>query len=104
MPWAAPVMMMTLSFKRMRPPLRRVADERTDQTNLRGVLSKARRPAVEQVFESRRRKTKSDKKRAEQTVNRAGFVEAHFINELFKNQRIVGKKIDAPFPIIEADG
>src|SRR5258705_891722 len=68
------------------------------------TLSKARRPAVEQTFQTRRRKTKPDKKSAEQAVNGAGFVEAHFINEFFKNQRIVGKKIDAPFPVIEADG
>ena len=49
-------------------------------------------------------KTQADVESAEQTVNRAGFVEAHLVDEFFEDQRIVGKQIDAPFPIVETDG
>src|SRR5271154_3386235 len=41
--------------------------------------------------------------RAELSVRRAGFVEAHLVNEFLGDYRIVGEKIDAPFPIVESD-
>src|SRR5271154_4894478 len=41
--------------------------------------------------------------RAELRVRRARFVEAHLVNEFLEHERIVGEKIDAPFPIVEAD-
>src|SRR5271154_5655431 len=42
-------------------------------------------------------------KRAELRVRGAGFVKAHLVNEFLEHNRIVGEKIDAPFPIVESD-
>jgi len=39
----------------------------------------------------------------EQRIHSADFVEAHLVDQLFEYQRIIGKEIDAPFPIIESD-
>src|SRR5919106_983244 len=49
-------------------------------------------------------KAQTDEENAKQSVDRAGFIEAHLVNQLLEHQRIIGKKIDAPFPIIEANG
>src|SRR5262245_40486852 len=68
-----------------------------------GSLSKARHFAFEQGAQIVRRETKPDEKRPEKTIHSAGFVEAHFVDELSEHQRVVGEKIHAPFPIVEAD-
>ena len=40
---------------------------------------------------------------AELRVARARFVEAHLVDQFFENQRIVGEKVHAPFPVVETD-
>src|SRR5712671_2776648 len=40
---------------------------------------------------------------AEQRIDGADVVEAHLVDQLLEDERIVGKEVDAPFPIIEAD-
>src|SRR5579883_3288909 len=42
-------------------------------------------------------------KRAEQRVHGADLIEAHLVDELLEHQRIVGKQIHAPLPIVEPD-
>src|ERR1019366_7823726 len=42
--------------------------------------------------------------RPEEGVDGADFIEAHFVDEALENGGVVGEKIDAPFPIVEADG
>src|SRR4051812_35491057 len=44
-----------------------------------------------------------DKERPKRGVHGTDFVEAHFVDKLFENQRILGEQVDAPLPIIEAD-
>ena len=51
-----------------------------------------------------RREAQPHEESPEQPIHRAGFVEAHLVDEFFKYQRIVGEKIDAPFPVVETDG
>ena len=58
---------------------------------------------MQKVLQLIGRKAQSDVERAEQAVNRAGFIEAHLVNEFLENQRVIGEEIDSPFPIIEAD-
>src|SRR3954469_16356666 len=43
------------------------------------------------------------KERSKCGIDRTDFVEAHLVDEFFKNQRIFSEEIDAPFPVIEAD-
>src|SRR5215472_1238700 len=38
-----------------------------------------------------------------QRVDSADFVEAHLVNELFENDWIIGKEVDAPLPVVETD-
>src|ERR1700689_2655046 len=45
----------------------------------------------------------ADVERGELPLRRAGFIEAHLVNEFLEHYRIVGEKIDAPFPIVESD-
>src|SRR5579863_8140293 len=40
---------------------------------------------------------------AEQRVNRADFVETHFVDQLFEYQRVVGEQINAPLPVVKTD-
>src|SRR6185437_12534403 len=42
--------------------------------------------------------------RGEGGVEGTGFIEAHFVNELLEDDGVVGEEIDAPLPVIEADG
>ena len=35
---------------------------------------------------------------------RAGFVEPHLVNQLLEDERVVGKEIHAPFPVVKPDG
>src|SRR6516162_8073382 len=37
-------------------------------------------------------------------VARAGLIKAHLIDQLLEYERIVGKQINPPLPIVEADG
>ena len=50
------------------------------------------------------REAQTDEERSEKSVHCAGFVEAHLVDELFKDEGIVGIEIDAPLPVVEADG
>src|SRR5581483_4745450 len=52
----------------------------------------------------RRRDPDSNVKRPEPPVRCARLVEAHLIDQLLEHQRIVGKKIDSPLPIVESHG
>src|ERR1051326_7150867 len=47
--------------------------------------------------------THADIECAEERVNSADLVEAHFVNELLEDERIIGEKVDAPFPVVETD-
>jgi hypothetical protein len=51
----------------------------------------------------RKRPPQTDEKRSKLRVHGAHFVEPHFVDQLFKNDRIVGKQVHAPLPIIEPD-
>ena len=57
--------------------------------------------ACEEGVELARRESQPDEESPEQPIHRAGFVEAHLVDQFFKYQRIVGEKIDAPFPVVE---
>src|SRR5579863_6274580 len=39
--------------------------------------------------------------RPKQRIHRAHFIEPHFVDELFEHQRIIGKQIHAPLPIVK---
>src|SRR5438270_7597448 len=45
----------------------------------------------------------ADVKRAEQGIDGADLVEAHLVNQLLEDQRIVGEQVHAPLPIVESD-
>src|ERR1035441_7642919 len=45
----------------------------------------------------------ADEKRSEEGVDGAYFVETHFVNQLFEDQRVFGKQVDAPLPVVKAD-
>ena len=49
------------------------------------MLAKARYLAVEQHAELGHGKAHADEEPAEQTIDRAGFIEAHFIDQFFEN-------------------
>src|SRR5205823_95944 len=36
-------------------------------------------------------------------IHRADFTETHLVDQLFERQRIVGKQVHAPLPIVETD-
>src|SRR5215475_10617486 len=42
--------------------------------------------------------------RSKQGIERTGGIKTHFIDELFKDQWIIGKQADAPFPVVQTDG
>src|SRR5262249_38880103 len=46
----------------------------------------------------------ADVKRPEDGVHRAHLIEAHLVNQLLEDQRIIGKEINTPLPVIETDG
>src|SRR4029077_8363477 len=69
-----------------------------------GSLSKVGCFTFEQGTEVGRRKAKPDEKGAKETIYSARFIVAHFVDEVFKDEGIVGEKIYAPLPIVEADG
>src|SRR5262245_10233945 len=49
------------------------------------------------------RKLQTDVERPELGEPGAGFVEPHLVDQLLERQRVVGKQIHAPFPIVVAD-
>ena len=49
------------------------------------------------------RQPQSNVELTKQGVEGACFVEAHFVDELLENKGIVGKQVNAPFPIVESD-
>src|SRR5262245_5507161 len=67
-------------------------------------LRKVRCFAFEQAAQVASREAKPDEKSPEKTVNCARFVEAHLVDQLLEDQRVIGEKIHAPLPIVEADG
>src|SRR5438034_11353150 len=67
-------------------------------------LGEAWRFAFEQHSKIRGREPQADEKATEKTVDRAGFIEAHLIDEFLEDQGIVREEIDAPLPIVETDG
>ena len=73
----------------------------TKLTSLRFVGEFCRPSNFSQV---RGRDSDSHIEMAEQRVDGADFVEAHFVDQLLEDQRIVGKQIDAPLPVVETDG
>src|SRR3989442_4609904 len=46
---------------------------------------------------------RSHVERPEERVARAGRVEAHRVDELLEDERVVGEQRDAPLPVVEAD-
>src|ERR1039458_5318419 len=50
------------------------------------------------------RKSHTNEELPKQRIHRTDFVEAHFVNQFLEHQRIEGKQIHAPLPIVEADG
>src|SRR3989442_5116535 len=46
---------------------------------------------------------RSHVERPEERVARAGRVEAHLVDELLEDERVVGEQRDAPLPVVEAD-
>ena len=40
---------------------------------------------------------------AEERVDSADFVEAHFVDKLLEDQGFGGEEVDAPLPVVEAD-
>src|ERR1039457_1010005 len=50
------------------------------------------------------RKSHTNEELPKQRIHRTDFVEAHFVNQFLEHQRIGGKQIHAPLPIVEADG
>src|SRR5262245_11360696 len=42
--------------------------------------------------------------RSKQGIQRTGGIKTHFVDELFKDQWIIGKQADAPFPVVQTDG
>src|SRR5438105_2999329 len=60
--------------------------------------------AAQEFFERSRRHADPYIKLAKESVHRADFVEAHLVDQLLEDERIVREKIDSPFPIVEADG
>src|SRR5438046_10596705 len=67
-------------------------------------LGEAWRFAFEQHSKIRGREPQADEKATEKTVDGAGFIEAHLIDEFLEDQGIVREEIDAPLPIAETDG
>src|SRR3989442_7821430 len=46
---------------------------------------------------------RSHVERPEERVARAGRVEAHLVDELLEDERVVGEQRDAPLPVVETD-
>src|ERR1700688_2373121 len=62
-----------------------------------------RQLTAQQFLQGRSRAADSHVELPEQGIHRADVIEAHLIDQLLEDQRIVGEKIDTPLPIIEAD-
>src|SRR5215475_16152810 len=43
-------------------------------------------------------------KRSKQGIQCTSRIKTHFVDELFKDQWIIGKQADAPFPVVQTDG
>src|ERR1700704_1330811 len=69
----------------------------------RNKLRLLRQASPQQFLQLRGRDPHSYIKMAEQCVYGADFIEAHFVDQLLKNQRLVGEKVDAPFPIVKTN-
>src|SRR5215510_5365496 len=41
---------------------------------------------------------------SKQGIQRTGRIKTHFVDELFKDQWIISKQADAPFPVVQTDG
>src|SRR5882672_6499782 len=74
------------------------------QSRFCAELFQLRQLSVEQRVDLLGRATQSDVELPEQGVDGADVVEAHFVDQLLEDQRVVGEKVDAPLPIVEADG
>src|SRR5512141_1786140 len=66
-------------------------------------LRTGRQVPIQHSSKLRDRHANADHKGAESRVNRAYFVEAHFVDQLLEDQWIIGEKINAPLPIVEAN-
>src|SRR6185312_3452639 len=58
--------------------------------------------AVAQIFQTRGRYSHTHKELAEQSIDGAYFVEAHLIDQLLEDQRVIRKQVHAPLPIVKA--
>src|SRR6185437_9379517 len=48
--------------------------------------------------------SEADEELPEEGVDRAHFIEAHFVDQLLEDHGILGEEIHAPFPVVHADG
>src|SRR5439155_26132316 len=71
---------------------------------LRPGEMKLGRPAVEEARQLGGGELQADEERAELAVPRTCLVEAHLVDQLLEDERVVGEKVDTPLPIVEADG
>src|SRR3954471_1439754 len=58
----------------------------------------------EKVPDLRRRAADADEELPEQRVDGADLVKTHLVDEFLELQRVVGKQVHTPLPIVEADG
>jgi hypothetical protein len=65
--------------------------------------SKSRQLAPEQVFNLCGGHAHAHIEAAKDRINGAHFVKAHFVDQLFENDRIIRKQINAPLPVVEPD-
>ena len=63
-----------------------------------------RRPPLQQRPQLLSPELQPHVERPEQPVERAGLVEAHLVDQLLEHHGIVGEEVDAPLPVVEADG
>src|SRR6266478_5945302 len=50
-----------------------------------------------------RRTTQAHVELPEERIHRADVIEAHLVNQLLEDQRIVGEQVDAPLPVVKSD-
>src|ERR1043165_9745956 len=62
-----------------------------------------RKRSCQQFPDFRHRHADADVDLAEERVDGADFVEAHLVNQLLEDQRIVTEQVDTPLPVVEAD-
>src|SRR5271155_1719742 len=59
--------------------------------------------SAQQFLQRRRRAAHAHKELAEQRIHGADMVEAHLVDQLLEDQRIVGKQVDSPLPVVKAN-